>query len=91
MANAIRRGKWQIAVLAIGTCAALTASAYTDGEVIAYFPFDTDYASIVNTGKNPATFPTFGTVAITTGGRLALDLTAFGIDESINKMTFEFF
>ena len=115
MANAIRRGKWQIAVLAIGTCVALNASAYTDGEVIAHFPFDTDYASIVNTDKNPGTFPTFGTVSLVSGGtkgpavrtgrtfrvnsgyletsdgRLAIDLSAFGIDESVTTMTIEFF
>ena len=50
-------------LLAVGICAALTASAYTDGEVIAHFPFDSDYLSIANTSCNPSSVETFGTVS----------------------------
>lgn len=107
--------KTTLIMTTIGTCLALGAHAYTDGEVIAYFPFDDDYTSVVNVDKNPASYPTFGDVALvyggvkyeniragrsfrvnsgyleTTNGRLAIDLTAFGIDENINKLTIEFF
>ena len=62
--------KSNIVLMLVGIYAALTASAYTDGEVIAHFPFDEDFASIVNTDKNPTTFSTFGTVAITAGGTM---------------------